>query len=89
MAIQFRLDRFVTAQDRVFGDVCAELAAGEKSSHWMWFVFPQTKASSRATHPHARARSIPSRPDFGNCDASKGLIGRQKVPLLDQAATRR
>lgn len=35
------LVRFVTAQDPVFAAVLAELGAGRKQSHWMWFVFPQ------------------------------------------------
>jgi uncharacterized protein (DUF1810 family) len=35
------LERFVAAQDRVWPAVIAELAAGAKRSHWMWFVFPQ------------------------------------------------
>jgi uncharacterized protein (DUF1810 family) len=35
------LERFVTAQDRVWPEVVAELAAGRKRTHWMWFVFPQ------------------------------------------------
>jgi uncharacterized protein (DUF1810 family) len=35
------LERFVAAQDPVWGRVRAELAAGAKRSHWMWFVFPQ------------------------------------------------
>jgi uncharacterized protein (DUF1810 family) len=35
------LRRFVDAQAPVFDDVTAELAAGRKRSHWMWFVFPQ------------------------------------------------
>ena len=35
------LDRFVDAQDGVMPRVEAELAAGRKQSHWMWFVFPQ------------------------------------------------
>jgi uncharacterized protein (DUF1810 family) len=35
------LERFVAAQDPVWGRVVAELAAGAKRSHWMWFVFPQ------------------------------------------------
>lgn len=35
------LERFVAAQDRVWPSVQAELAAGAKRSHWMWFVFPQ------------------------------------------------
>ncbi len=37
------LDRFVGAQDAVFQRVCAELAAGHKRSHWMWFIFPQLR----------------------------------------------
>lgn len=35
------LERFVAAQDPVWARVTAELAAGAKTSHWMWFVFPQ------------------------------------------------
>jgi len=35
------LHRFIAAQDPVYRQVCAELAAGRKTSHWMWFVFPQ------------------------------------------------
>jgi uncharacterized protein (DUF1810 family) len=35
------LARFVEAQAPVFATALAELAAGDKRSHWMWFVFPQ------------------------------------------------
>ena len=49
MAAQLRFDRFVTAQDRIYGDVCAGLAAGEKTSHWMWFIFPQLEGLGRST----------------------------------------
>lgn len=35
------LDRFVAAQQQVYPRVLAELRAGEKRSHWMWFIFPQ------------------------------------------------
>jgi uncharacterized protein (DUF1810 family) len=37
----FDLERFVRAQDPVYGDVQGELIRGQKQSHWMWFVFPQ------------------------------------------------
>lgn len=37
----FDLQRFVAAQDPLFEQVMAELANGAKTSHWMWFVFPQ------------------------------------------------
>jgi uncharacterized protein (DUF1810 family) len=35
------LQRFVDAQERVMARVREELKAGEKKSHWMWFIFPQ------------------------------------------------
>ncbi|MDB5879618.1 MAG: calpastatin [Variovorax sp.] len=35
------LERFVVAQALCYGAVLAELRAGRKTSHWMWFVFPQ------------------------------------------------
>jgi uncharacterized protein (DUF1810 family) len=38
---QFNLERFVEAQAPVYRKVVAELKAGRKSSHWMWFIFPQ------------------------------------------------
>jgi uncharacterized protein (DUF1810 family) len=37
----FQLSRFVSAQDKVYDRVLAELKSGRKRSHWMWFVFPQ------------------------------------------------
>ena len=37
----YNLQRFVSAQQEVFGLVCAELLRGRKSGHWMWFIFPQ------------------------------------------------
>jgi len=39
----FDLQRFVDAQSRVYDAVVDELRAGRKTSHWMWFVFPQLK----------------------------------------------
>src|SRR5579862_9970498 len=38
-----QLARFVEAQDPVYAEVCAELQAGRKTSHWMWFIFPQVR----------------------------------------------
>jgi uncharacterized protein (DUF1810 family) len=37
----YNLSRFVDAQDSVYAQVLAELRQGHKTSHWMWFVFPQ------------------------------------------------
>jgi len=38
---RYELTRFVAAQEPLFERVRAELTAGRKQSHWMWFVFPQ------------------------------------------------
>ncbi len=40
---RFRLERFVQAQMRIYKQVLVELHAGEKMSHWMWFIFPQIR----------------------------------------------
>ncbi|HMA51994.1 MAG TPA: DUF1810 family protein, partial [Magnetospirillaceae bacterium] len=49
----FDLARFVTAQAPVIEQVRRELRAGRKTSHWMWFVFPQLRGlghSAMARH---------------------------------------
>jgi uncharacterized protein (DUF1810 family) len=44
----YDLQRFVVAQDIVYQQVAAELAAGAKASHWMWFIFPQLRGLGRS-----------------------------------------
>lgn len=53
------LQRFLEAQDRVYESVCNELALGEKTSHWMWFIFPQLKGLGHS--PIARHYGLDSR----------------------------
>ncbi|HMK85634.1 MAG TPA: DUF1810 domain-containing protein [Steroidobacteraceae bacterium] len=42
------LERFIEAQRPVFEEVVAELRAGRKSSHWIWFIFPQIQGLGRS-----------------------------------------
>ena len=49
MADPYDLHRFVDAQEAVYEDVVAELRAGRKRSHWMWFVFPQLRELGRSS----------------------------------------
>ena len=42
------MSRFVDAQAGVYGTVLAELRAGRKQTHWMWFIFPQLAALGRS-----------------------------------------
>ena len=39
----YHLARFLEAQAPCYARVLEELAAGEKTSHWMWFIFPQLR----------------------------------------------
>lgn len=39
----FDLERFVSAQEGAFDRALEELQAGQKRSHWMWFIFPQMR----------------------------------------------
>ena len=45
----YNLQRFVDAQHGVFVQVEAELRAGHKESHWMWFIFPQIEGLGSST----------------------------------------
>jgi len=44
----YNLQRFVDAQNPAYADVRAELRAGRKTSHWMWFIFPQIAGLGRS-----------------------------------------
>ena len=37
----FHLSRFIDAQAPVYETVLAELRAGRKRTHWIWYIFPQ------------------------------------------------
>lgn len=41
MAIQYNFKRFLTAQETEFDTALAEIKNGQKTTHWIWFVFPQ------------------------------------------------
>lgn len=69
---RFALERFVQAQAPVIEQVRAELAAGRKASHWMWFVFPQLSALGRgATARHYGIASL----DEARAYWRHGLLG--------------
>ena len=52
VADPFDLDRFVTAQEPVYATVVAELRAGAKRGHWIWFIFPQMRGLGRSATAH-------------------------------------
>jgi len=46
--MSFDLQRFVDAQAPVYEAALAELRAGRKQAHWMWFIFPQHRALGKS-----------------------------------------
>jgi len=54
----FDLERFRQAQAQTYAQALAELRAGRKTSHWMWFVFPQV--AGLGSSPMARRYAIAS-----------------------------
>jgi uncharacterized protein (DUF1810 family) len=54
----FDLQRFVDAQASVYHTVIAELRAGRKRSHWIWFIFPQVAGLGHS--PSAQRYAISS-----------------------------
>lgn len=43
MEDNYNLERFIKAQAGIYETVVSELKNGHKTSHWMWFIFPQIK----------------------------------------------
>jgi uncharacterized protein (DUF1810 family) len=54
----YDLDRFVRAQAPVYDQALSELRAGQKRSHWMWYIFPQMEGLGLS--PISRQYSIKS-----------------------------
>ena len=78
------LDRFVEAQAGTYDTALAELSAGRKRTHWMWFVFPQLAGlgSSPAARRYAiaglaEARHYLAHPVLGPrlAEAARALLG--------------
>lgn len=49
MENNYNLNRFIEAQNRDYDIALAEIRAGKKVSHWMWYIFPQLKGLGRSS----------------------------------------
>jgi uncharacterized protein (DUF1810 family) len=88
------LDRFVAAQRAVWPAALAELKAGAKRSHWMWFIFPQIAGLGRsetarfyAIRDLAEARAYLAHPLLGPrlvaaTEAMLGHAGRRSAEVV-------
>jgi uncharacterized protein (DUF1810 family) len=59
MTAPLNLGRFVDAQERDYPSVLEELRAGQKRSHWIWYIFPQIEGLGGS--PMSRTYAICSR----------------------------
>jgi len=66
------LERFVQAQSGVYDDALAEIKAGRKRSHWMWFVFPQI--AGLGSSPTAQRYAV-SGPDEAKAYLAHPVLG--------------
>ena len=48
MSDPFNLIRFVAAQEGTFETALSEIRSGRKTSHWIWYIFPQLKCLGRS-----------------------------------------
>ncbi len=44
------LDRFVQAQEKTYAGALAELKAGKKTGHWIWWIFPQLRGLGKSEY---------------------------------------
>ncbi len=82
------LDRFVRAQEHDYQQALAEVRAGRKQSHWMWYIFPQfdglgfsSMTQRYAIKSAAEAEAYLRHPLLGSrlaecCEAAVGIEGR-------------
>ena len=55
----YDLKRFISAQEHTYPNVIAELMRGRKTSHWIWYIFPQvTGLGSSATSEAYSIKSL-------------------------------
>lgn len=90
----FRLERFLEAQRNVYDLALQELRAGQKRSHWMWFIFPQIQGlgSSGTAIRYAiksieEARAYLAHPVLGPrllacCQALMGVNGKSATDVM-------
>ena len=76
----YNLKRFLLAQDPLIDRVCAELAAGHKRSHWMWFIFPQLRGLGSS--------SIAQRYAIGSLDEARAYLAHPTLGERLRSCTR-
>ena len=95
MSDPHNLRRFIDAQESSYRKALAEIAAGQKVSHWMWYIFPQYDGLGfSSTSKHYAIKSLSEArayldhstlgPRLRECvDALLGVTGRSAQQIFD------
>ncbi|MEW6223645.1 MAG: DUF1810 domain-containing protein [Chloroflexota bacterium] len=78
--MSYDLERFVAAQAPVYPTVLDELRRGHKTSHWMWFVFPQVEGLGRS--------ELSRRYAIGSLDEARAYLGHPVLGARLRECTR-
>jgi uncharacterized protein (DUF1810 family) len=78
----FDLDRFVRAQAADYAAALAEVRAGRKETHWMWYVFPQL--AGLGSSPTARRYAITGRAE-AEAYLAHPVLGPRLVEVAEAA----
>lgn len=90
--MEYNLDRFIEAQTSIYSQALSEITRGRKTSHWMWFIFPQLAGLGRSETAQRygigslnEARAYLAHPVLGNryLECVEAL---QDLPLSDPKA---
>lgn len=75
-----RLDRFIIAQQNYYEAALQEITAGQKRSHWMWFIFPQIAGLGRSeTAQYYAIRDI----DEAKAYMEDEMLGRNLIEISE------
>lgn len=101
MQAQINLDRFIYAQETTYGNALSEIRNGKKSSHWMWYIFPQVEGIGKsdvsrryAIFSLEEAKAYLQHPLLGNrlreiSSAVLSLEGKSAVDIFDRTDARK
>ncbi|QQT46086.1 Uncharacterized conserved protein [Sphingobacterium multivorum] len=74
------LKRFLDAQNQVYLGALSEIKKGKKTSHWMWYVFPQLKGLGKSETSNSYAISDLAE---ANSYAAHPVLGKHLVEISE------
>jgi len=80
----YDLKRFLDAQKLSYQDALAEIKRGQKTSHWIWFIFPQLRGlGSSPTAKHYGIENLTEAKDYLSDETLRGRLLEISQALLE------